>query len=375
MRKVRLFLLISAFLLTAIRAGASSIDDFLMVSLHTYLDDTHQVIYSTRAALTKRLSDRWGYGISLGVDAISGATPSTSSNGGGGDDDDEEEGEDETGTRVYPSFSLKYDDGDQIAAAGGYVSIESDYSGRSFFLDYTRLFNLGNTAAGVSLSQSADKWEIGDVDPDNRDERSVTVSITQTLSPRAQARIVWTGFHSEGYLSNPYRHIDIGATRVLERLPEQRNGDALAVKLVTLLSEATSLHVGYRYYSDDWSLSSNTVDTALYRDTSDRWTWGGRLRYYTQTDAEFIRPLSQIQITDELVAIDHKNTAFDTYTAGVEFHYKPGGRAARFFDWDKARFKGGLDLYRTSSNAFIDNWYGQDSITGAIVTVSLEYAY
>ncbi len=373
MRSLRILLLIPLILLSTLQAGASSIDDLLMVSLHTYIDDTHQAIYSTKASLTQRLSEKWGYGVSLGVDAITGATPSTSTTGGG--DEEEEEGENEASTRVYPSLSLKYDDGNHIGAVGGYFSFETDYSGQSFFLDYTHLFNLGNTAAGISMSQSADKWEISGLDPDNRDERSVTLSLTQTLSPRAQARIVWTSMHSEGYLSNPYRYIDIGPTRVLERLPEERNGDAVALKLVTLLSDATSLHAGYRYYSDDWSVSSQTVDTALYRDLSAKWTLGGRLRYYSQTDAEFIKPLSEIQVADQWVAVDYKNTAFDTYMAGVEFHYKPNRGSSRLLDWDKAKIKGGFDLYGTSSNDFIDNWYGQDSIIGALITVSMEYSY
>ena len=61
--------------------------------------------------------------------------------------------------------------------------------------------------------------------------------------------------------------------------------------------------------------------------------------------------------------------------AGVEFLYTPAGGTGWFFDWEKARFKGGFDLYTTSSNDFIDSWYGQDSIMGALVTVSLEYTY
>jgi len=363
-------LLVPALVMLPAGSGASSIDDLLAVSFHTYMDDTHQAIYSLKADLTKRLSEHWGLGTSLGVDAITGATPSSGATGG-----DYDEPEDETGTRVYPSMSLIYDDGDNIASVGGYFSAETDYTGQSLFLDYTRLLNMNNTAAGISISQANDRWEISGIEPDNRDERSMSFSLTQTLSPGAQVRLVWTNFHSEGYLGNPYRYIDIGPTRVPERLPDLRNGDALALRLITLLSETASFHVGYRYYNDDWSISSHTLDTALYKDVSPKWTWGGRLRFYTQTDSKFIRPIQDIQATDSFVAIDYKNSAFDTYTAGVEVHYKPGGRPTKFFDWDKARFKGGLDLYGTSSNEFIDNWYGQDSIIGALMTVSLEYAY
>jgi len=373
MRRLQVLLLIPVLFFAAMEAGASSIDDLLVVSLHTYDDNTNQTIYSTKASLTKRLSERWGYGLSLGVDAVSGATPS--SNAGDGGEDDDEEGESEGNSRVYPSLSLKYDDGQHIGAAGVYLSTETDYTGQSLFVDYTRVMNLGNTAAGISVSEASDRWKISGLDPDNRDERSVTLSLTQTLTPHAQARLVWTNIHSEGYLSNPHRFIDIGPDRVLERLPEERNGDALALKLVTLLKESTSFHLGYRYYSDDWSISSHTIDTALYRDLSGSWTLGGRLRFYTQTDAEFIRPLTEIQVADQWVAVDYKNTAFDTYTAGVEFQYKPGGGSTRFLDWDKAKLKGGLDLYTTSSNDFIDNWYGEDSIVGAMITVSMEYQY
>ena len=366
MRTLPVSLLILALLLPGTAVSASSIDRRLVTSFSTYIENTYQTIYSMKIDLTHPLSERFGLGTALGVDAISGATPSS-------DIDDPDN--DESSTRVYPSLRLMYDDGDNAGSVGGYYSAEADYTGRSVFADYTRVMNLGNTSAGVSAVQSFDTWGIGGLDPDRREERSVSLIFSQTLSQRSQARLAWSNFHSEGYLGNPYRYIDFGATRVPERLPGSRDGDSIALKFVTLLSDPTSLHVNYRYYSDDWSISSHMIDTTLYKDISERWTLGGRLRGYTQSAADFVRPIADVAPTDSEIAIDYRYSSFDTYTVGVEFLYQPRDRVGKLLDWGRAKVKGGLDLYTTSSNDFISYWYGQDSIAGVIATVSLEYDY
>ena len=365
-RTLTVSFLILAFVLSGSVVSASSIDRRLETSFSTYIENTYQTIYSMKVDLIHPLSERFGFGTALGVDAISGATPSTDI----GDPDN-----DEASTRVYPSLRLMYDDGDNIGDLGGYYSAETDYTGRSVFADYTRVMNLGNTAVGVSAVQSFDTWGIEGLDPERREERTVSLTLSQTLSQRSQARLVWSNFHSEGYLGNPYRSIDFGATRVLERLPGSRDGDALALKFVTLLGDPTSLHVSYRYYSDDWSISSHTIDTTLYRDVSPRWTLGGRLRGYTQSAADFVKPVADIALTDSEIAIDYRYSSFDSYTVGMEFLYQPRDRVGKLLDWGRAKVKGGLGLYTTSSNDFIQYWYGESSITGITGTISLEYDY
>lgn len=367
MRTIAIYLLILVLLLSGAVVSASSIDHKLLTTFNTYFDDTNQSIYSMKVDLTHPLSERVGFGASLGVDAISGATPSSATGASGSD---------ESSTRVYPSLRLMYDDGINIGSAGGYYSAESDYTGRSVFAEYTRVMNQGNTAAGISAARSFDTWKIAGLNPDNRDERTLSLSLSQTLSQRSQARVVWSNFHNEGYLGNPYRFINFGTTRVLERLPGSRNGNSVATKFVTLLSDPTSLNIAYRYYSDDWSISSHTIDTTIYRDVSENWTLGGRFRFYTQSAADFVKPIADIAITDSQIAIDYRYSSFDTYTAGMEFLYRPRrGSMGNLLDWGRARVKGGLDIYTTSSNDFIRYWYDQGSLTGVMATVSLEYGY
>lgn len=366
MRTVLVYVLTLALLLPGTLVSASSIDHRLMSSFSTYIEDTYQTIYSLKVDLIQPLSEYIGLGTGLGVDAISGATPSEDTGASGGD---------ESSTRVYPSLRLMYDDGDNIGSVGGYYSAENDYTGRSVFVDYMRIMNLGNTAAGVSAAQSFDTWGLEGLDPDKREERNVSITLSQTLSQNSQARLVWSNIYSEGYLGNPYRFLEFGTTRVLERLPESRNGNSVVLKFVTLLNDPTSLHTAYRYYSDDWSISSHTIDTTLYRDVSAKWTLGGRLRGYTQSAADFVKPIADIAQTDSEIAIDYRYSSFDTYTVGMEFLYKPDDRVGKLLDWGKAGVKGGLDIFSTSPNDFIRYWYGQDSLVGVLATVSFQYDY
>lgn len=339
---------------------AEGIEDKLTYALNSYLDNNRGLIITNKLGIVKSLKEKFSMGANVGVDAITAASPSNKSG--------TSKTEESQSYRKYASLSGTYDDRKNSLTLGGYLSREDDYSGRSLFINYVRQLNNENTALGIVFSSLSDKWKIDTLPRDDRKGTQTDLSITQFLSPTAQLQLGYSNIISRGYLASPYRFIEQTAPLPLieESLPSSRKGEAYSIRIVKQLNRPTSLNLSYRYYSDDWEITSHTINTELYRDLSDDFTLGGRLRYYKQSDTAYTKTIGSYSGTEQYVPIDYKYSAFDSYMAGVNMIYKLESENT---------FKGSLDYYRTSDNDFIQYWYGRSYIDAIIFSLSFDYLY
>jgi len=361
-----LFIALVIILTSVLIVTASELEDRFILSGHTYFDNDNTRIFSGKFDLTKKLAETYGFGLGLGVDSISGATQTVSQQqGGGGEEEDEGEGGGKE--RFYPSLRGIYDDHENTVVLGGYYSSESKYTGRTVFVNYTRMLNMDNTSLGLGLSQSFDTWEVSGLTDNERKERFVNLSASQSLSRTSQIQFIYSWYFGEGYLGSPIKEKLIGGAVVREHLPGDRTGHAFATQFVTLLNEPTSLHLYYRYYFDDWGIDSHTINLELYRDITDSFTLGGRARYYAQSDADFIRDPQTYTAGDDVIALDYKYSSFQTYTFGLIALIQP--------PWDNTKIKFSLDYYQTSDNDLIEYMMGEKNLFGAYSSLSFEYLF
>ncbi|MEX2132108.1 MAG: DUF3570 domain-containing protein, partial [Pseudohongiellaceae bacterium] len=102
----------------------------------------------------------------------------------------------------------------------------------------------------------------------------------------------------EGFLSDPYKLRDV------------RPGDKMQVAVASSMRKFfvgadAALHVNYRFYHDDFGISSHTLDMAWFQNAESRFQIVPSLRYYTQSAADFytnvdnfLSPLDQYQSSD-----------------------------------------------------------------------------
>ena len=113
---------------------------------------------------------------------------------------------------------------------------------------------------------------------------------------------------SAGYLGNPYKAVEMTfadfsnpspgtnlypatAWGVAEKRPEYRNQGTLSLGLVQFIeSFDASIHAGYRFFHDDWGITSNTFDLSWSQAIDDGWNVTPRFRYYEQSSAYFYEP-------------------------------------------------------------------------------------
>jgi hypothetical protein len=84
--------------------------------------------------------------------------------------------------------------------------------------------------------------------------------------------------------------------------------DARYVHYVEGLDAA--LHLGYRFYSDDWGIDAHTFDASWGQPLGGGWTITPRIRYYSQEAADFYRPFLISKQAAERIVIDEKTGDF-----------------------------------------------------------------
>ncbi len=367
-----LFFSFFSLLLLEVTSLASNLKDSMSFGINTYSDNADVQVYSPTFSLFKKVSNQWMLGFKMRIDAISAASIQ---NGSSSQHVDAVTGASSKGDEPYddirfaPTLMATYDDGDNTLSFGGYYSSEIDYVGQALFINYVRQLNEQNTAIGISISQSNDKWEpVFDrvLANDYRNEGKVDLSVNQLISPTFSMQAVYSYLYSEGFLSSPYHYVLQDDIARFENYPDKRKGHAFALKGVYLLNKANSMNFSYRYYMDDWDISSHTVSAEVLHDFTSQLISGLRVRYYTQTKSDFIKDIGTYNANDEYFAIDYRMSAFDSYTIGVPFIYKMK---------NGNKVTASIDYYQTSSNDYLKSWYGVNSLSSVFSTLTYEFDY
>lgn len=361
-------------LLPVSKLFASDLKDSASVGMSTYSGTGDVQVYSPAFAIFKTLTSQFMLGVKMRLDAISAASIR---NGGNPVTTDavtgasSKEGFDDK--RIATTIMGVYSDNINNISAGVYKSDEVDYKGSSVFASYSRAFNEENTMAGIGFSQSDDEWKptfSRELAEDKRKEQKVDLSFAQMISPKWNVQLVYSYLYSDGFLSSPYHFIAQDDFSKFESYPDERTGEAIAIKSVNLLSELNSMNFSYRYYDDDWDIVSHTYTVEFLRDFSDELLLGARVRYYTQSDANFIKPIGEYSAYDEYFASDYRMSAFDSYMIGVPLIYK-----FSLTGFDDIKLTASADYYWTSSNDYIKNWYNEDNIKAVSTTFMFDYQF
>lgn len=367
MQMIRSIFISALMMVPFLKGYADELKESASIGVDTYSDNGDVQIYSPTLSFMKKLSKHWLIGFKMRIDAIAAASirfggpPSnvdavaTASHRSGFED-----------VRYAPTFLAAYDDGDNSMGAGLYYSTEKDYIGRSFFFNYTRQFNKGNTAVGLSYSRSADK-----LDPvfkrnivKNKDEEKVDISLNQLIDPTLSVQLIYSYIDASGFLASPYYYNSGG----FERYPGKRTGHAFSLKGLKYLDESNSFNFSYRYYTDDWEIDSHTVSAEWLHDLNEKVIVGARLRYYTQTSAFFEKEEGSYSSKDRYNVVDYRMSAFNAYDIGIPIRYKPSKESPYTFSFT-------ADYYRTGANDYIKQWYGVDALKALYTTLRIDYEF
>jgi len=253
---------------------------------------------------------------------------------------------------------------------GYYLSTESDYFAQMLWVGYNRdLWNDNlNLSTGISYAWD-DIQPLDDADTTGRGGKLQTrhwnVIATQILSPTTVFRLGGEINAVRGLQHDTYRNVYAGGTNVPERHPDRRSRYDVFCRLSQYLHSRASVKLDYRFYTDDWSVSSHATTAKLSQYVNDALVVNYRYRYYTQVEAEFFR--------EEYPSI----SGIDGYLTG---DYRLGGFGAHLFgflvQWNMKQLFSDVDfLSQTRLRFGYERYFNSNNFTANIMEVGIDLAF
>lgn len=151
------------------------------------------------------------------------------------------------------------------------------------------------------------------------DVYNLQLGFSQVIDESSVANIGVFYTNESGYLSSPYHNIVRDTNFVeAEKKPEDKTGYGLKLSYQKALSDTLYGQLSYKYYSDDWDISSHTIDSYLYYEIGDSLRLGAGLRYYNQSEANFY---GENFTTQEFASSDFRVSSFDAFTYKASLDY------------------------------------------------------
>jgi hypothetical protein len=319
---------------------------------------------------------------SMMFDGISGATPSFLENANGDFYKGLQDFED---TRNAGALLLtsRLDNRDEIYT-GLDFSRESDYQSLTASLEYMHYTDeTHNTAISIGASLGFNELLVYDGvsgastntnDDDEYDGESgashkedsiaynVQIGLTQVLTSESSVKVSAFTLFDDGYLTNPHGLVvrdynSVNATLGIENRPDNRTAYGLTTQYNHALSKDISAIASYRFYSDDWDMTSHTLELDSYINLSKDVTLGVGLRYYTQTEANFYNENIDYFTTQKYASSDERLSKFDAFTYKASIDYKQN---------DTLSYNVGIQVYEQNT---ISN------MSATAITVGVKYKF
>jgi hypothetical protein len=183
--------------------------------------------------------------------------------------------------------------------ASYYFSQEPDYQSQSFIGGVTQDFFQKNFTLSLRAQYTLDS--VGEILADGsipskfKETHQISLIATQLLSPTSILRVGADVVRNHGFLSDPYSKVyrtistaPLIIDTAIERHPDMRYRQAAWAELSQYVRGLeASLIFNYRYYWDDWGITSHTGSFKLNKYITQDWIFSPEYRYYEQTAADF----------------------------------------------------------------------------------------
>ena len=270
-------------------------------------------------------------------------------------------------TNLTASYTHSSDDRNNIWSAKASVSTEYDYSSLGVGGSYTKLFNEKNREVSINGNVYIDTWNpiyptelrpfYGGNGINNslftqsnfsgnpnynprfapftdvgRNSYSLGLGFSQILHKNVQGSLALDFVQQQGLLSTPFQRVyfaDVADSFIdnfqladaIERLPVTRFKVAVGGRLNWYLNETFTVRTFYRYYFDDWGISSHTASVEVPVKITDKFTLYPSYRFYNQTAADYFRPYETALSTDAFYTSDYDLSKYSANQFGFGVSY------------------------------------------------------
>jgi hypothetical protein len=284
-------------------------------------------------------------------------------------------------TSLVANYSHSSDDRNLVWNADISFSNEYDYTSIGFGGGIAKLFNNKNTELSLKANVYLDQWRpiypkelidyadnrfsynvldengnassaynpslFSTLDKVNRNSYSASFGFSQVATKNMQFSLFFDIIQQQGLLSTPYHRVYfadkadyyVGQAQYIpiyetiqnqgvykladdiERLPDSRSKIPVGVRLNYYLNERVTIRTYYRYYWDNWDITSNTVSIELPIKITDKFTVFPMYRYYTQQQSKYFAGFEKHLSTEKYYTSDYDLSTFAANQYGFGVNY------------------------------------------------------
>lgn len=238
--------------------------------------------------------------------------------------------------RVYPSFSytMENDKTGNTLGAGVSSSTEFDYQSFGGNISFSKKTKDRNGEFTAKLQTYLDQVKmitpvelrptLGNGSSEGRNTFAGTLSYSQVVNQNFQLLFQADIVSQQGYLALPFHRVYFNDGSVhQEYLPDTRLKIPLAVRGSYFLGDNIIIRAYYRYYTDDWKLTSHTADIEVPFKISPFFSVSPFYRYYTQSAVKYFKPYGAHTGADEFITSNYDLSKFNSSFFGMGIRLSP----------------------------------------------------
>lgn len=182
------------------------------------------------------------------------------------------------------------------------------------------------TASGrrVALGSGFGNGSSQSIPTSPRNTYTASVSLAQVINKSLQVSVNADLVSQSGYLGLPFHRVYFkDYTAHIENLPSSRTKVPVGIRLNYFLGDNVVFRTYYRYYQDDWGITSHTAELEIPLKLNAFFSVSPFFRYYTQTASKYFGAYATHTAADVYYSSNYSLSALTSQFEGVGIHLAP----------------------------------------------------
>jgi len=242
--------------------------------------------------------------------------------------------------RIYPSitWSVENEKKGSTFSAGISSSSEFDYQSFGANIGFSKKTKDRNGEFSARLQGYYDQVHliapeelrgvsgVKDQGSSTRTTMAASLSWSQVINKNLQVSFLADLVNQQGFLSLPfYRVYFVDGSVHQEKLPDRRFKLPLGFRANYFLGDRFIIRTYYRYYKDDWGISSHTVNLEVPVKITPFFSISPFYRFYNQTAVKYFAGYQQHTALDEFYTSNYDLSKFNSNFLGAGVRLAPPG--------------------------------------------------
>lgn len=217
------------------------------------------------------------------------------------------------------SFSSEFDY-TSIGANAGFTKISKDKN-REFSAKGMAFFDTWKVILPIELRNNPSDSEAKHLDSKPRTSYNLGLTLSQVVNRNFQVALLTDVGYQQGLLATKFNRVYFGdLTNVRsEKLPDTRFKLPVGIRANYFLGDHIVLRTFYRYYWDNWGINSHTISIEPSIKLSAFSSLSIPYRYYTQSAADYFKPIFLHGLAEEFYTSDYDLSKFSSNMIGLGY--------------------------------------------------------